>query len=417
MPSGSPHVVVLGGGFAGLNATRELARHAVNVTLIDQHNFHTFSPLLDQVATAGLEPADVAYPLRTVFRRWPTVRVVHHAVTTLDAAAKTVTLENNEIVNYDHAVITSGCAATFYDIPGAREYAAPLYTLDDARQLRNRLLRAIETLDRDGASLSVAVIGGGPTGVETAGAIAELVDVSLRRDGIRAQREQISITVVDQAERLLLAFPDRIDSYARRVLASRGIDTILQKAVREVHADHLEFTDGSTMPSSVVVWAGGLTARTSLELVGVPRLANGRIDVDRDLAVRSIPGLWAAGDVAAIPDGRSAGFCPQLAPVAIQSGRHVGRQIVASLTGAPTTPFRYRDKGIMATIGRRAAVTKLPNGSTVTGTVGWIAWLVLHLFYLIGFRNRLRVVLNWTWRYFEWPSGPRLIVGEETIRE
>jgi NADH:ubiquinone reductase (H+-translocating) len=411
-----PHVVIVGGGFAGLAVARELADQSVRVTIIDKHNFHTFLPLLYQVATAGLEPADVAYPIRTIFGGARNVHFRHGRVADVDPERHVVTLADGTEIPYDHVVVATGATAAFFGVPGASRYALPLYSLADARRLRNRLLLALERADVasevEPISLNFVVVGGGPTGVETAGALAELISITVRRDGLRIDPARVRVVLVDGGSRLLAAFPESAARYATRELGRMGVDIRLGQSVVEVEEGALRLSGGERLEAAAVVWAAGVTASGTLahDLQVTPG-PGGRARVTPDLRLVDCADVWAVGDAAAVPDGATE-FCPQLAPVAIQSGRHCARQILAVIEGRPAEPFAYRNKGIMATIGRRAAVAQLPRGGVIKGTLGWLAWLGLHLFYLVGFRNRLRVMINWTWRYFDWPSGPRLIVAD-----
>ncbi len=417
----APHVVVVGGGFAGIAVGRGLANSSVRVTIIDKHNFHTFLPLLYQVATAGLEPADVAYPIRTIFGGAPNIRFRHGRVRQVDHAANAVVLDDGSRLDYDHLVIATGATAAYFGIPGASQYAMPLYSLADARRLRNRLLLALEDADvraeRESVSLTFVVVGGGPTGVETAGALAELIAIALRRDGLRLDARRVRVVLVDLADRLRTACPESASRYAARELAEFGGEVQFGRSVVAVEEGAIRFADGERLETAAVIWAAGVTASgTLVHGLTVAAGPGGRAGVGADLRCTTSENVWAVGDAAAIPS-TDGSFCPQLAPVAIQSGRHCATQILRVTRGEPTTPFVYRNKGIMATIGRRAAVAKLPRGGVIRGTLGWLAWLGLHLFYLVGFRNRLRVLINWTWRYFDWPSGPRLIVADAETAE
>jgi NADH dehydrogenase len=416
-----PHVVVVGGGFAGLSTVRKLMNKPVRVTIINKHNFHTFLPLLYQVATAGLEPADVAYPIRTVFGHAKNINVRHASVKGVDQARSVVVLDNGAEIAYDHLVVATGATASFFNIPGAAKYAMPLYTLSDARRLRNRLLRALEDAEvaseTSSVPLNFVVVGGGPTGVETAGALSELIDIAIKRDGLRLDPAKVRIELVDVAPRLLTAFPESASRYAKKELEKMDVDVELGRSVVEVGDHSIVFSDGERFETAAVIWAAGVTASGTLaDALDGPKGPSGRVLVGTDLRLVESENVWCVGDAAAIP-GVDNGFYPQLAPIAIQSGRHCATQILRVLAGDATEPFHYHDKGIMATIGRHAAVAKLPHGTVIRGTVGWFAWLGLHLWYLVGFRNRLRVMINWTWRYFDWPSGPRLIVADAETAE
>ncbi|MHB2027739.1 MAG: NAD(P)/FAD-dependent oxidoreductase [Acidimicrobiales bacterium] len=419
--SSHPHVVIVGGGFAGVSTARRLANKPVRVTIIDRHNFHTFLPLLYQVATAGLEPADVAYPIRTIFGHAPNIQFRHGRVKSVDRERNVVVLDNDAEIGFDHLVVATGATASFFNIPGAERFAMPLYTLADARHLRNRLLLALEEADVAAESSLVAlnfvVVGGGPTGVETAGALSELIAITIRRDGLRLDATKVKIYLIDMAPRLLTAFPESASKYAKKELERMGVDVEFGRSVVEVEEHAIRFADGERLEAVSVIWAAGVSADgTLVSTLGAPSGPSGRALVGADLRLSDSDNVWSVGDAAAIADLESR-FCPQLAPVAIQSGRHCGTQILRVLAGQPTSAFHYHDKGIMATIGRRAAVAKLPHGGVVRGTPGWLAWLGLHLWYLVGFRNRLRVMINWTWRYFDWPSGPRLIVADAETAE
>jgi len=411
-----PHVVIIGGGFGGIAVAKGLAKKPVRVTIIDQHNFHTFSPLLYQVATAQLEPAEVAYPIRTIFGKANNVNVRHAKVRGVDHERNVVQLENGKEIAYDHLVIATGATASYFGIPGASTYAMPLYSLADARKLRNRLLLSLEEADaafeEAPMSLNFVVVGGGPTGVETSGALSELIRTVIRRDGLRIDPSRMRVLLVDMAPRLLTPFPEKASSYAYKELESMGVDIEFGRSVVEVEQHAIRFADGERLQVAAVIWAAGVTAGGTIadSLAATPG-PGGRVRVDSDLRMLESANIWAVGDAAAVPSGEST-FCPQLAPVAMQTGRHCAKQILRVEKNEPTKPFRYKNKGIMATIGRHRAVATLPRGPVIKGFLGWLAWLGLHLWYLVGFRNRLRVMMNWTWRYFDWPSGPRIIVAD-----
>ncbi|MHB1209739.1 MAG: NAD(P)/FAD-dependent oxidoreductase [Acidimicrobiales bacterium] len=416
-----PHVVIIGGGFAGIAAARGLANKKVRVTIIDKHNFHTFLPLLYQVATAMLEPAEVAYPIRTIFGKATNVGFRHAKVREVVHARNVVVLEDGVEIAFDHLIVATGATAAYFGIPGASQFAMPLYSLADARKLRNRLLISLEEADASSEtspmSLNFVIVGGGPTGVETSGALSELIRTVIKRDGLRIDPSRVRVMLVDMAPRLLTPFPEKASEYAAKELQRMGIEIEFGRSVVEVEERAIRFADGERLKVAAVIWAAGVTASGTLahdlQTTSGP---GGRVRVMPDLRLLESENVWAVGDAAAVPLGDT-DFCPQLAPVAMQSGRHCAEQVLRVLNNEPTKPFSYRNKGIMATIGRHAAIAKLPGGTVVKGTPGWLAWLGLHLWYLVGFRNRLRVMINWTWRYFDWPSGPRLIVADAETAE
>lgn len=416
-----PHVVVIGGGFAGIATARGLANKNVRVTIVDKHNFHTFLPLLYQVATAMLEPAEVAYPIRTIFGKAKNVGFRHAKVREVDHARSRVVLEDGSEIAFDHLVVATGATAAFFGIPGASQFAMPLYSLADARKLRNRLLISLEEADASAEtspiSLNFVIVGGGPTGVETSGALSELIRTVIKRDGLRIDPSRVRVMLVDMAPRLLTPFPEKASEYALKELGKMGVDVEFGRSVVEVEERAIRFADGERLKVAAVIWAAGVTASGTLAHdLQVSSGPGGRARVMTDLRLVESENVWAVGDAAAVPLDETT-LCPQLAPVAMQSGRHCAEQILHVIKGEPTKPFKYKNKGIMATIGRHAAIAKLPGGTVVKGTSGWLAWLGLHLWYLVGFRNRLRVMINWTWRYFDWPSGPRLIVADAETAE
>jgi NADH:ubiquinone reductase (H+-translocating) len=423
--AGAGHVVVVGAGFAGLAAARELSGADVDVTLIDARNFHTFQPLLYEVATAGLEPADIAFPVRAIIGRAPNVTFRRGRVERIDVEGHRCVLEDGGEVLYDAMIVATGATASFFSIPGAEQRSLPLYTLADARSLRNALLslleKAAESTEPERSALHLVVIGGGATGVEVAGAIVELLDISVKHDRVPIDRERTSVVLVDALDRLLGAFAEPSSAYAREALARRGIEVRLGVAVSSIDAVGVHLVDGTSLPADLVVWAAGVTVTGTLA-ASLPgdRGSGGRVVVGSDLSLPGHPEVFVVGDAAAVPlGGSSDGLAPQLAQTAMQSGRHAARELLARREGATPAPFRYVDKGIMATIGRRAAVAELEGpwplrGRILKGTLGWLSWLGLHLVYLVGIRNRLVVLLNWSWRYVGWTSGPRIIVDDET---
>ncbi len=419
-----PQVVVIGAGFGGLATAKELAGSDVDVTVVDQHNFHTFQPLLYQVATAGLNAADVAYAVRGIFQRQSNVRFRQATATGVDWERRRLAATSPDgaalSLPFDHLVIGAGATANFFGIEGAAEHAHPLYSLTDAIELRNHVLGRFEAADAqpsliDDGALTFVIVGGGPTGVEVAGALAELFGAVLRRDFPALDIGKARVLLVEMADHVLTPFSAPSQRHALETLASRGVEVRLSEAVVKVDDTRVTLRSGEVLAAHTLVWAAGVKANPLAAVLGVETGRGGRIVVDPDLSIPGREGAYAIGDVALIDDPRD-GVLPQLAQVAIQSGKHAARQIDARLAGREPTFFRYRDKGTMATIGRRAAVAELPIGLRLKGTPAWAAWLGLHLVYLMGFRNRLSVMLNWAWNYFTWDRGPRLIVPTSESR-
>jgi NADH dehydrogenase len=411
---------VVGAGFGGLAAAKELAGAPVDVTIVDRHNFHTFQPLLYQVATAGLNAADVAYAVRGIFHRQANVSFRLATVTGVDWATRSLAVDDGtEPIPFDYLVMAAGATTNFFGVEGASTYAFPLYGLHDAVRLRNHILERFEAADADPAlvdrgALTVVVVGGGATGVEVAGALAELFARVLRKDFRTLAVGRARVIVVEMADHLLAPFRPASRRHALETLASRGVEVRLHETVASVDPTGVYLASGEFVATHTVVWAAGVQPNPLAAALGVPTGRGGRIEVTPDLRIVGHPDAFAVGDVAAVTDVRR-GVLPQLAPVAMQSGRHAAREIRGVIAGASRRPFRYHDKGTMATIGRRAAVAELPVGPPLKGTLAWLAWLGLHLVYLIGFRNRVSVVLNWAWNYVTWDRGPRLILRGDPL--
>jgi NADH:ubiquinone reductase (H+-translocating) len=409
-----PKVVVVGAGFGGLEVARGLSGAPVEVTVVDRNNFHTFQPLLYQVATAGLNAPDVAHPVRGLFHRQANAGFRRGEVTGIDWDRRELHLAAQEPVPFDELVIAAGATVGWFGTPGAEEHGFPLYTLQDAVRLRNHVVERFEAADADPSviadgALTFVVVGGGPTGVEMAGALAELFAMVFRKDYKHLDVGRARVILVEMADHLLSPFGPASRRHALETLVSRSVEVGLGRKVAEVGPRSVRFADGEVLPCHTLIWAAGVRANPLVERLELPAGPGGRIAVAPDLSVDGCPGAWAVGDVAATV-GRDGRPLPQLAPVAMQSGRHVARQIVRRLQGKPTQPFRYRDKGTMATVGRRAAVAELPLRIHLKGGPAWLAWLGLHLVFLVGRRNRASVLLNWAWNYLTWDRGPRLIL-------
>ena len=409
-----PTAVVVGGGFAGVGCAKELARHGVQVTLIDRNNYHQFQPLLYQVATAELGPSDIATPLRTMFRKDARIHVKQAEATSVDPANRTVATADGHSYSGDFLVLAVGSRPNFFGTPGAAEHAFPLYSLLDADRLRSRVFAIFEDADRDPrlvdqGALNFVVVGAGATGVEIAGALADLVSHVLPGEYRDLPVGLTRIHLVELGDAVLPPFSPQARRYAARVLERGGVQLRLGVSVKEVAAGHVVLSDGSRIPTRCAVWAGGLKAEA---LIGAGELGQGRggrVDVLPDLTIDGFPRVYALGDAANIA-GRDGSALPQLGSVALQSGRRAARNIVADLHGRRRLAFHYRDKGIMAMIGRGAAVAELgPRRRELQGVVAFAAWLGVHAWLLSGVRARIDAFVSWGWDYFSGNRAPGLI--------
>jgi NADH:ubiquinone reductase (H+-translocating) len=406
----SPRVLIIGGGFAGLSALQALAGSGAAVTVVDRNIYSTFQPLLYEVATAGLTASDVAYPLwSATFRHGGTFRKGDLAG--VDVERRIVTLAMGEQLSYDYLIIATGVSAAFFGVAGAAEHAVGLYTRRDAVGLRNMLMDELERRNEGlaGPELDVTIVGGGATGVELAGTLAELRNFALPAVYPHVDRSMFRVRLVEMAPALLMPYKDRLRRYTREQLVHRGVEVRLNTAIKEVKQGSVLLADGSEHRSDITVWAAGVAGPDAGWTAGLLRGKGGRIEVGADLRVTGQDRVFAAGDICVNPGEPVA----QLAQPALQQGRHAGEQVARLITGETTKPFRYRDKGIMATIGRRSAVVELRGGVQLRGTLAWLAWLGLHLIYLLGNRNRVVTLVNMTWRYLTWSRGGGVIVGDD----
>jgi NADH dehydrogenase len=414
-----PHVVVIGAGFGGLECAKALAGKPVEVTVVDRQNFHTFSPLLYQVATSALTPGDVVFPIRGVFRRAGNVRVRRGTVVAVDLVGRCVRLDDGAELAYDFLVLAAGATTAWFGVPGAEEHALPLYGMPDAVRLRNHVLTCFEAADADPTlteeALTFVIVGGGPTGVEMAGALHELFKHVLVHDFPELDINQAKVVLLEAMDHLLAPFHPSSRRHALDILAKRGVEVRLGQALDRATPDEVVLKDGTVIPTRTLIWGAGVRAHPLADILGLEQTRGGRIVVGEDLSVPGRPEVFVVGDLAGAPDGKG-GLQPQVAQPAIQEARHAAQNIELTLKGEPRTGFVYKDKGTMATIGRNAAVTELPNGARFKGALAWYMWLALHLAYIIGFRSRVAVLVNWIWSYLTYDRHARIIVAVEPAR-
>lgn len=401
-----PKVVVLGAGFGGLTAAKALDSIA-DVTLVDRHNFQTFLPLLYQVSTAGLAADHIAHPIRGALRKTK-IKFRMGSPITIDHKNNSVKLDSSEVLDFDYLVIALGSATNDFGVTGVSEHALGMKSVSEALEIRSSILRRFEDLCRfeDETKFSITVVGGGPTGVEMAGAIAELKKGPLTSDYAKAAAN-ISVNLVEAGPRLLPSFSPLLSNRTRRDLEKLGVNVLLNTSVNEVKPRMILLGDKSKLPSEVTIWAAGVTGEPVMKKLNLP-IAGGRISVEPTLQVTNYPNIFAIGDIAGAKgsDGR---FLPMVAPVAMQQGRHLKTQLKNLIANKPLAPFKYRDKGSMATIGRHKAVVEV-GPLKLAGIPAWYAWLWLHLFYLLGGRNKIGTMADWTWNYLTFDRGNRHIM-------
>lgn len=401
-----PRVVILGAGFGGLTAAKALAKDA-EVTLVDRHNFQTFLPLLYQVSTAGLAADHVVHPVRGALRD-SGVKFRMGSPISIDHKNKSVKLDSSETLDFDHLIVALGSATADFGVPGVNEYGLGMKSVSEAINIRAEVMRRFEDLCRfeDNTRLSIAVVGGGPTGVEMAGALAELKRGPLKNDMAHAA-EHIDIYLIEAGPRILPMFNKKLSARAQRDLERIGVIVRTNTAVREVQSRKIIVQEGEPIPAEVTIWAAGVKGEPTAGLLNLP-IVGSRIDIEPSLRVNHYPHIWAIGDIAGAKgaDGR---FLPMVAPVALQQARWVAKQILRAEKSQTLQPFKYRDKGSMATIGRHKAVVEVKNFRMV-GAPAWFAWLFLHLFYLLGGRNKIGTIADWMWNYFTFDRGNRHIM-------
>jgi len=409
-----PQVVIVGGGFGGLWAARALRRAPVTTTVVDRRNHHLFQPLLYQVATATLSPADIASPIREVLRSQESTEVRMGEVTDFDLARKQVVLADGTRLDYDYLIVATGATHAYFGHPEWEPLAPGLKTLEDAVEIRRRFLLAFEAAEQEPdpeeqrALLTFVVIGGGPTGVEMAGAMADTARHSIARDFRNIDPARSRVMLLEGGPRLLTAYDESLSTYAEEALRLKGVEVRTGSIVTDVQPDHVRVGD-ETIRTRNVVWGAGVTASPLGKRLGVGTDRVGRVEILPDLSVPGHPEVFVIGDLASLggADGRP---LPGVAQVAMQMGGHAASNITASIQGGARRPFRYRDKGSMAVIGRGAAVLQAGR-IKLTGVLAWLGWLLIHVLFLIGFRNRFSVFTQWAWSYLTWQRGARLITG------
>jgi len=408
-------VVIVGGGFGGLHAAQRLRGKDVDVTLVDRRNHHVFQPLLYQVATAGLSPGDIASPIRWILRGQRNVEVLLEDVARIDTAERMLHCRDGATCRYDYLILAAGATHAYFGHDAWRPFAPGLKTLEDALEIRRRVLSAFEAAERDSvlrgrqAPLTFVIVGGGPTGVELAGALAEIARQTLAQDFRHFDPRAARILLIEAGPTILAAFPAPLREAARRDLERLGVEVRTGVAVTNVAPDHVE-AGGEIVAASTVLWAAGVAASPLGASLGVPLDRAGRVRVNPDLTIPGHPDVFVIGDLASLAD-RDGRPLPGVAQVAIQMGVHAANNVIRATEGQPLRAFRYKDLGNMATIGRASAIADLPFAQ-LHGLVAWLFWLFVHIWKLIGFRNRILVMIQWAWAYFSYDRAVRLITGD-----
>ena len=409
-----PHIVIIGAGFGGLYAARGLRHAEADITLVDRHNYHLFQPLLYQVATAALNPSDIAAPIRSILRKQKNVSVILGEAVAIDADRKRVQLADGELT-YDFLVLATGATHSYFGHPEWERHAPGLKSIDDALEIRRRVLLAFEAAERetDPAKqqewLTFVIIGAGPTGVELAGALSEIARQTMVRDFRRIRSESARVILVEGHPRVLPPYPPDLSEKARRQLEHLGVEVITGAIATDVNEHEVHLGD-RVIPARTVLWGAGVQASPLARSLGVPLDRAGRVLVEPDLTIPGHKDVFVIGDLAAVQQ-RDGTLVPGVAPAAIQEGQHTAYNLDRALEGQPLRAFHYRDKGSLATIGRAAAVADIGRFK-LSGFIAWFAWLAIHIFFLIGFRNRFLVITQWAWAYVTYQRGARLITGD-----
>lgn len=404
-----PKVVILGGGFGGLAAARALYKTA-EVTVVDRHNYQTFLPLLYQVSTAGLAADHVAYPIRGALRK-TSVKFRMGSPLSIDHKNKEVKLDSSEVLQFDHLIVALGSTTADFGIPGVNEFTLGMKSVHEALTIRAEIMRRFEDLCRfeDETRLAITVIGGGPTGVEMAGAIAELIRGPLKSDQKQAAA-QIDITIIEAGERLLPTFSPTLSKRTKKDLEKLGVKVLVGSPVAGVEHRKITLKDKQVLPSEITIWAAGVKGSDAMTQLSLP-IAGNRVVVEPTMQVKNYPNIWALGDIAGAL-GRDGKPLPMVAPVAIQQGKFIAKQIARLSSSKELKEFKYLDKGSMATIGRNKAVVEV-KGIKLSGPIAWLIWVALHLFYLLGGRNKITTIADWTWNYLTFDRGNRHIMDSQ----
>lgn len=413
-----PRVVVLGAGFGGIGAAQKLRDAPVHLTIIDRNDYHTFQPLLYQVATDELEPTAVGSPIRDLLHRHDNMVFHKCAVKSIDLGKKQVLVEGMSPVEYDYLVLALGATVNFHQTPGAAEHSFPLYTMKDAIRLHDHILKKLEEVDKnpalvDEGALTFCIIGGGPTGTELAGAMSELLHTELKADYPNLPIDEARVVLYEHSPAVLAHFKPKLQEYARRALEDRGVEVHTGTGVVEVTAEEITLAGGDKVKTQTLIWAAGLQANPLTKLLGVELAPGGRVPVGPDLQVKDHPQVFAIGDMASMTDGKTGQPLPGLGAVALQAGHHVGKTIEQLVAGEATTPFKYFDKGNMAQVGRGAAAVELPTGGTLTGSIAWLAWLGVHLSLLSGAEEKTSVFVDWGWNLLTHKRGKRILLCDD----
>jgi NADH dehydrogenase len=415
-PEDLPRVVIVGAGFGGLACAQALGGKPVNVTIVDRRNYHLFVPLLYQVATAALSPADIARPIRRILSRYQNIEVVLGTVTGVDTLARRVRLSNGNELPYDKLVVATGSDYSYFGHPEWAEFAPGPKTLEDARRIRARLLSAFERAEssRDPAQqdalMTTVIVGGGPTGVEMAGSVAELARHALARDFRIIDPRRAKIILIEAGPRVLSGFPEKLSDYAMAALEKLGVTVILKEAVESIDAKGVVVA-GRRIEAGTVIWGAGIKASPTAGMLGVPLDRAGRVPLNPDLSVKGVADVYALGDMANTPDEKGTPL-PALAQVAAQQGYYLGRALTRNVEdGKPLPPFKFHNRGNTAIVGRHAAVFDY-GWMQFKGRFAWLMWALIHVYLLVGFDNRLRVSLQWLWAYITYERGARLIMRD-----